>query len=535
MTNSPGPQAVTVEVRHEREGGPLSERAWALREAFGVETAEETVTLAPVSVPLNGITLVTGFSGTGKSSILRELSRLTRVRTVADLPPADPRDRVIDLFDGEVEATVSWLGRFGLGEPRLMMSRPEHLSDGQRHRLTLARLATGGPDGSGGGGAGRGGPIVVDEFCSNLDRTTAKVIAHNFQRVCRSLRLNAVVATAHDDLHEFLAPDAHVRLDFDGTAGKTAGGYVPGRRIEKWIGEEFAESAGGRCDYERLADYHYRVEDERWIDWENLVTEVRTIRVGGMLAAVKVFCRPFPREFEALETLRRINESVLLQERVIVHPAFRGLSLNARMWPGTGTGAGTGTGTGAAAPERRIIFAQSALGRLFPFHLRAGYRSVPHPSETPVQEQIDLVTALRRHDPGLNPNSTQALAGLLGTLSEEDLSGIRELAAAAFVIATRRQIVFLAELAGVEAREADLEFVGRASLEAARTADPGSLAVMVETATPFRMAGFVRHWSPEHGWRVTTEGTHAEEDAPAAADVTASALTAPAGAAVAGG
>ncbi|AWZ04610.1 MULTISPECIES: hypothetical protein [unclassified Streptomyces] len=520
MTNSPGPRAVTIAVRHAREGGPLSKRAWALREAFGVESAEETVSLAPVSVSLDGITLVTGFSGTGKSSVLRELSRLAKVRTVADLPPHGPTDRVIDLFDGEVGATVSWLGRFGLGEPRLMMSRPEHLSDGQRHRLTLARLArTGGGDGSEGGG-GEGGDgfdlIVVDEFCSNLDRTTAKVIAHNFQRVCRSLRLNAVVATAHDDLHEFLSPDEHLRLDFDGTARKTVGAYVPGRRIERWIGEEFAESAGDRADYEQLADYHYRVEDERWIDWENLVTEVRTIRVGGTLAAVKVFCRPFPREFEALETLRRINGSVLLQERVIVHPAFRGLSLNARMWPESGSESGSGSsGVPPAEPERKTVFAQSALGRLFPFHLRAGYRAVEHPSETPAREQIDLAAALRRHDPGINANSTRAIAALLTALPEEGLSEIRELASAAFVIATRRQIVFLAELAGLEAREADLDFVGRASLEAARTADPASLAVLVETATPFRMAGFIRHWSPEHGWRVTTNGTHDDEATPA--------------------
>ncbi|WJY35811.1 hypothetical protein QT196_00130 [Streptomyces sp. P9-2B-2] len=375
------------------------------------------------------------------------------------------------------------LGRFGLGEPRLMMSRPEHLSDGQYHRLTLARLAHSGS-----------GLMAVDEFCSNLDRATAKVIAHNFQRACRSLNLHAVVATAHDDLHDFLCPDEHVRLDFDSTVRTTSGGYTPGERIEEWIDEEFTESAGDRSDYERLAGYHYRAEDERWIDWENLVTEVRTIRVGSLLAAVKVFCRPFPREFEALPTLRAINEAVLCQERVIVHPAFRGLSLNARMWPG-------------GAPGRRILFAQSALGRLFPFHLHAGYRRVAHPSESPTQEQLDLVTALRRHDHGINPNSTKAIAGALRSVTESALAEIRAAAAAAFDVATRRQIVFLAGLSGIEVRSADLDFVSRASSEAAHSADAESLAVMVETATPFRMAGFVRTWSPEHGWRVRAHGT----------------------------
>ncbi|MGW0368425.1 hypothetical protein ACWDZW_05770 [Streptomyces coeruleorubidus] len=487
LNSSPAARAVTLEVRHRRENGPLSARARHLREVFGVETAEETVALQPVTVTPRGITLITGFSGTGKSSLLRELCRRTDVRTVADLPPIGPMDRVVDLFDSDVEETVSWLGRFGLGEPRLMMSRPEHLSDGQYHRLTLARLAHGGP-----------GLIAVDEFCSNLDRTTAKVIAHNFQRACRFLNLDAVVATAHEDLDDFLCPDDHIRLDFDGTVGRTTGTRVPGERIEHWIGEEFTERAGDRADYETLAGYHYRAEDERWIDWENLVTEVRTVRVRGLLVAVKVFCRAFPREFEALPTLRRINESVLCQERVIVHPAFRGLSLNARMWPGTEPG---------TAPRQRILFAQSALGRLFPFHLRAGYRRVGHPSETPAQEQLDIADVLRRHDPGINPNSTKAITALLRSAPDDVLSEIRATAAAAFDLATRRQIVFLADLAGADVRQEDLAFVSRASADAARTADPEALAVMVETATPYRMAGFVREWAPEHGWRVAAHGS----------------------------
>ncbi|MCB5169894.1 ATP-binding cassette domain-containing protein [Streptomyces bambusae] len=464
---------IAVEVRHERDQRDMSARARVLRDLFGAEPKRDAVTLEPVTVSPRGITLVTGFSGTGKSSLLRELARHTDVLTVDDLPPIGPDDRVIDLFDEEVNEAVSWLGRFGLGEPRLMMSRPDHLSEGQRHRLMLARLA-----------ATRADLIVVDEFCSNLDRTTAKVIAHNFQRACRSLGLNAVVATAHDDLDGYVCADEHITIGFDGSVRKTSAEHEPDAHIT----EGFVETVGSRADYEQLGSYHYRSEEERWIDWENLVTEVRTVRMGRMLVAVKVFCRPFPQAFEALPTLRRINETVLCEERVIVHPSFRGLSLNARMWP--------------VSDQRKVLYCQSALGRLLPFQLRAGYRRVPHPSESPTAQQSALDALLRRHDPDLNTNSTEAVAGLLHTLPEDALSDIRKITTEAFSIATQRQIVFVAELGGIEVDPADLEYVDRMSEAAVMSADVDSLAMMVETATPFKMAGFTRSWSPESGWQV---------------------------------
>ncbi|MEU4830145.1 hypothetical protein [Streptosporangium sp. NPDC023615] len=456
-----------VEVRYGRWDAPLSGSARELRDLFGVDTAYKGVTVASVELRLDGITLITGFSGTGKSSLLRELRRTGRVRTIEDLPEIGPRDRVIDLFDGEVRRNVSWLGRFGLGEPRLMMSKPEHLSEGQFHRLTLARLAR----------LARleGAVIAVDEFCSTLDRTTARVIAHGFQKACRTTGVDAVVATAHDDLAEFVCPDDHVHLDFDGGVVRLP---PPGPGLARWIAEEFTEGRGDRADYDRLASYHYRSDDERWIDWDNLVTEVRTVKAGDRIAAVKVFCRPFPQGFEILPTLKAINARLLSQERVIVHPAFRGLSLNSLMWPSEG---------GA-----KTLVAQSALGAFFPFNLRVGYRRVDHPSESPAPAQLAMVSALQKFDPDVNLNSVEAVRRLLVELDDRQVERIRALVATALEDCTCRQIEFLAELADVEPLPSDLESVREIVGRAVRAADRDGLALFVETAAPFRMAGFVR-------------------------------------------
>ncbi|GAB1824304.1 hypothetical protein [Herbidospora sp. RD11066] len=453
-----------VDVHHQSWDAPLSPNARELRDLFGVDTALKGVTVAPVDLRLDGITLITGFSGTGKSSLLRELRRAGRVRTADDLPAIAPDERVIDLFDGEVRRNVAWLSRFGLGEPRLMMSRPAHLSEGQFHRLTLARLARSG-----------GEVIAVDEFCSNLDRTTARVIAHGFQKACRTVGVSAVVATSHDDLTEFLCPDDHVHLDFEGGAERRK---PQDSGLSRWLAEEFTEGPGTRADYDRLAAYHYRSDDERWIDWENLVTEVRTVTAGGRIAAVKVFCRPFPLAFEVLPTLRAINDRLLSQERVIVHPAFRGLSLNALMWPGE---------DGA-----KTLVAQSALGAFFPFNLRVGYRRVDHPSESPAPSQLAMVAALREFDPDANPNSVEAIRKLLAGVDGGQVERLRALVTEALVDCTCRQIEFLAGLADLEALPADLEAVREIVGRAVRTADRDGLALFVETAAPFRMAGFVR-------------------------------------------
>lgn len=464
-----GTGGVEVRVRHCISVAPMSDRALELRTVFGVEPGDTAVELTPVTVPTTGVTLVTGFSGTGKSSLLRELARTVPIVTVADLAPVGPGDRVVDLFDGDLNATVALLGRFGLGEPRLMLAQPAQLSDGQGHRLTLARLANARP-----------GLVMVDEFCSTLDRTTAAVIAHNTQRVFRSLGRSLIVATGHDDLLPYLCPDTHIFLDFDGSVRTTAG-PEPGARIARWVAEECVEGPGSRNDYERLAGYHYRSADERWIDWDTLVAEVRTIRAGGQVVAVKVFCWPFPAQYRTLSTLRQVNEAVLLEERVIVHPAFRGLGLNARMWP---------------SEEPGVIVAQSALGRAFPFHLRSGYRQVPHPSETPSSAQHTLAALLCNHDAALNTSSTAAICAVLEMLTDADLDAVRAAVAPAFAQVTDRQIRFLAELAGVEPGpllDADIAAVVAGADAAVAAADSETLAVLVEYATPFRMAGFVRH------------------------------------------
>jgi ABC-type ATPase with predicted acetyltransferase domain len=163
------------------------------------------------------ITLVTGASGAGKSSLLRAI-RPRAVLTLRwiDLNEVSLPDRaLVDCF-GEgigLDGILRLLARVGLSEARTMLRTPSQLSDGQRWRLRLAlgvhhaALSVHRPC------TELQVILVADEFAALLDRVTASVVAHALRQIVKP-PLRAIVATSHDDLLEALSPDVHVYCDF---------------------------------------------------------------------------------------------------------------------------------------------------------------------------------------------------------------------------------------------------------------------------------------------------------------------------------
>lgn len=153
---------------------------------------------------------VTGASGSGKSTVLRLIQNQLKDHELAHtlsfdhLPVIDDRP-LVDVFPGRpLSEILRLLSLAGLNDAFVMLRKPSQLSDGQRYRLKLAQvMAMTGTKIR----ADQFNVILADEFCSTLDRTTAKALARNVRKWVTRTRVCFVAATTHDDLLEHLAPD----------------------------------------------------------------------------------------------------------------------------------------------------------------------------------------------------------------------------------------------------------------------------------------------------------------------------------------
>jgi hypothetical protein len=182
------------------------------------------------------IALITGPSGGGKSSLLQDISAQAAQTPEHILPlPHPPREApIIDLIPGPLAEAIATLARAGLGDATLLPRTPAELSEGERFRfrlaLTMAQIhratdfaahgsrthlkeqtprrsrcempATPTPPTT----------ILIDEFASTLDRTTARCLCHALRRWLartneQGSRVRLIIATAHHDVARWLEPD----------------------------------------------------------------------------------------------------------------------------------------------------------------------------------------------------------------------------------------------------------------------------------------------------------------------------------------
>ena len=203
-----------------------SVRASLVMDHFGIgHDVAERVLARDLDLPVQSsdIVLFTGGSGSGKSSLLRALvkqlppdphsplipqpSTLNSQRSLIHLPSLDLGTQIlVDALPLEFEESLQLLATCGLGEAPLMLRTPQELSDGQRYRFALALAIARKPQW-----------IVADEFAALLDRTTAKVIAHNVRRLADRTGIGFLLATAQDDIETDLEPDLCVTCELDGT------------------------------------------------------------------------------------------------------------------------------------------------------------------------------------------------------------------------------------------------------------------------------------------------------------------------------
>ena len=172
-----------------------------LYDNYDIQNKELTMTEVPIPSKEDmdamnasewNIMLICGKSGSGKSTILRE---------IGDIKPIeyDYQKAVISQFPNLTEEEAcDLLCGVGLASVPTWLRKPQELSNGERARLDLCKAIY---------EAGKGQIIYVDEFTSVVNRDVAKSMSYALQRYIRQNNLKIIIASCHFDIIEWLNPN----------------------------------------------------------------------------------------------------------------------------------------------------------------------------------------------------------------------------------------------------------------------------------------------------------------------------------------
>jgi ABC-type lipoprotein export system ATPase subunit/GNAT superfamily N-acetyltransferase len=352
---------------------PLTERTIEVAEAFGlgIDEEKEHVLYRDFELRLSegDVVYITGDSGSGKSVLLRALEKdLGNEAINIDDVEIDTDRPLIDTVGATFKDAITLLSMVGLNDAFLFLRKYSQLSDGQRYRYKIAKMIDMGRK-----------FWLADEFCSTLDRTTAKVVAYNIQKLARRSGATLAVATTHTDLEENLSPSIKIRK-----------GWGEEIRVEYRSNEEAPECtisrditirSGSREDYERLGHLHYR--DHRVPIPHRFFAMEKAGELVGVIAYSYSPVNAAGRK-EAVgyrPKILELNRDWAIISRVIVHPMYRTIGLGHRLVKET-----------LPLCERRHVELIAVMAQYNPFAEKAGMKLIlkrePHPSITKSVEQL---------------------------------------------------------------------------------------------------------------------------------------------------
>ncbi len=153
------------------------------------------------------IVYITGPSGAGKSVLLKELEKTipaTEKVSLAQIKLTSDKT-LIDCIDADLLTSLRMLSTAGLSDVFCVLNQPANLSEGQKYRFRLAMALAAGKK-----------FVFADEFCSNLDRITAVVIAYNIHKFAKRTGVTFILASSHEDILLDLSPDVLVAKELSG-------------------------------------------------------------------------------------------------------------------------------------------------------------------------------------------------------------------------------------------------------------------------------------------------------------------------------
>ena len=193
--------------------GRLTDKVVGVCRMFGLtaERLSERCVVHNCRLEINDgdIVYITGPSGAGKSVLLKELEKTIPPENKVNLADIKlPKEKtLVDCIEADLLTSLRILSTAGLNDCFCVLNQPANLSEGQKYRFRLA-LAL----------AAKKKFVFADEFCSELDRITASVLAYNIHKFAKKNGVTFVLASSHDDVLLDLQPDVLVTKEFSGKA-----------------------------------------------------------------------------------------------------------------------------------------------------------------------------------------------------------------------------------------------------------------------------------------------------------------------------
>ncbi len=311
----------------------INDRTIRVADIFGIDLDEhEFVLYNNIIIEINpgDIVYITGESGGGKSQLLKiiteelekhkEFGMIVRDKDIIDSIDDRP---IIEQVGKDISEAIRILSVVGLNEAYIMLRKYDQLSDGQKYRFRIAKMLDSNAD-----------TLIMDEFLSMLDRTTAKVVAYTIQRAVRRFKKTLVVATAHDDLAYDLNPDLIITKNF-GSNVRVKRCKVEARECSILDRVKIVE--GSIDEYNELKDLHYRKGRiiPKFIYKAVIDDEIAGVIVYGpahlTLKARNIVLPEYKKSSNGKAHAKRINSDIIRIWRVIVKPKYRGAGLATRL------------------------------------------------------------------------------------------------------------------------------------------------------------------------------------------------------------
>jgi ABC-type dipeptide/oligopeptide/nickel transport system ATPase subunit len=282
-------------------------------DSFRCQKAADSVNLDPsqkdkhsLSIATDGfgeynIGVILGSSGSGKTTLAKKIFGDGFEASVLDMSKA-----IIDQFPESMayDDCVSALTGMGLTSIPCWIRPAFTLSNGQRARAEAAlRLAM----------APVGQAVVIDEWTSVVDRSTAKVMSHRIQKEARRSGKKVILLSCHYDVIDWINPDFIVDCNTQSYENRKAIGEVEAHKRQDTLRLELR--ACRKESWSLFSKYHYLSA--------NLAPDTK-FTFGLFLGREQVaFCAFTRYAFK--------NMKMLHSNRVVVHPDYVGLGLGIKM------------------------------------------------------------------------------------------------------------------------------------------------------------------------------------------------------------